>query len=312
MKLEPLPKLSQEMTQVREIILDLFRRIGIADRFCFKGFDPLVKNSFADVIRTWDLGLPGHVLSKYERVALFMATTSYHYTSVDFQVYIALYTLLVLLVDDDIMPTHIIREFPARLLDGRPQLHPILTHLTEQLTNVRQYFPLFCANLVTINTLDFVNAEMFVRDEGGPMVQGRTGVGYIDYIRVKNGLGETYAAFIWPQSQFPETRRYVQTFPYIAIYIPLINDIYSFHKETMAAETENYVTQYRAAWTTSAIDSLREIADRVADLHIKIDEILGDSPERRAWDMFCVGYTEFHLHSPRYRLGEIIPEYCLP
>ena len=143
-----------------------------------------------------------------------MAVTAYRHTPVDVQLDIALYTFLGIMVDEpDIMTCSTIREFPSRLFDGRIQLHPILTRFAENLARMRQHFSAYGANIITTNTVDFVNAEMLIRDEGGPEVHGQLASGYADYIRLKTGLGETYAAFIWPRSMFPHTKTYVKTFP---------------------------------------------------------------------------------------------------
>lgn len=141
-----------------------------------------------------------------------MAVTAYRHTPFDVQVAIAMYTFLGILIDEDIMSIETIRDFPPRLFDGRPQLHPCLTRFAETLASMRSHFPPYSANIITTNTVDFVSAEMLTRDgtQGGP--DGKAS-GYADYIRLKTGLGETYAAFIWPREQFPHTRTYVQTFP---------------------------------------------------------------------------------------------------
>ena len=85
--------------------------------------------------------------------------------------------------------------------------------------------------------------------------------------------------------------------------------MFSFYKEVEAGETDNYISQIAAANGQSALQALKELADRVVMLDRRIRALLGDSPERKAWESFIAGYFEFHLHTPRYRLKELLPEY---
>ena len=114
---------------------------------------------------TYKLGLCDDQFRKYGEVGLNMAVTAYRHTSSDLQVLIALYTALVTLTDDDILPTEIISTFPQRFFDNLPQLHPVLSGLTKVLTTIREYFAPFSAAIITTASVDFIGAEMLVRDE---------------------------------------------------------------------------------------------------------------------------------------------------
>ena len=119
------------------------------------------------------------------------------------------------MADDDVMPLDALREFSPRFTDGQPQLHPVLTHLINELMEIRQHYSGFSANCITVSLLDFFNAEMFERDDGGLPI---TGLGphsaeHVDWMRWKSGLGDAFAALVWPKEQFPETQRYIQAIP---------------------------------------------------------------------------------------------------
>lgn len=167
---------------------------------------------FLEVADPWSLDIPDQVLHKYRIAGLIMATTAYRHTSVDEKVQIALYMHLGFMADDDVIALKALQEFVPRLGSARPQLHPALGRLVEQLTALREYYPIYNVNAVLINTLDFFNAEMFSRTDGGTMVHGLEGS---EYMRWKSGLGEAFAALIWPRSQFPETSGYIQAIPYV-------------------------------------------------------------------------------------------------
>ncbi|TCD67995.1 terpene cyclase [Steccherinum ochraceum] len=296
---------------VRQILLGLFQRTGIDQRFRYSGIDPTMEKQFYDEAYNWNLGLTDKQLRKYGTLGLNMAITAYRHTPPEVQLAIAQYTFLGILIDEDIMSTSVIREFPPRLFDGRPQLHPILTQFGETLAKMREQFAPYASTVITTNSAEFVAAEMLVRDEGGPSADRLLGSKYADYIRLKSGLGDTYAANVWPRAMFPKTKTYVQTFPYIAEYACYGNDFYSFYKESAAGETENYVSLLAAANDESTLETMEKIAARLSDIDNLVKESLGDGSHRAAWESFTAGYAEFHLHAPRYRLRELIPEYYL-
>ncbi|TCD67997.1 terpene cyclase [Steccherinum ochraceum] len=298
--------------QVRSLLPRFFQEIGILKRFRFCGVDAALEQSFFSAISGWSLDMTEEQLQRYATVGLVMATTAYRHTPPDVQLAIALYTFFLPIIDDDdILSYEMIRQFPSRLLEGSPQLHPVLVHLVDNLASMRHLFPIYSATTITADTIVFMNAEVQIRDGGEVDIRRDVSVGYVDYIRMKTGLGEAYAAFIWPQLLFPETKRYIQTLPHVAKFIALGNDLLSFYKESAAGETENYVSQYTASHGVSEGQALSDITDTLVDLDARIKLTLGAGPERDAWESFLVGYAEFHLHNPRYRLSEILPEYCV-
>jgi len=281
----------------------------VSNHFRWNGMDPVVKGKALDIAKSWNLGLPDGVLDKYLTVGLVIAITAYGHTPFDTQVAIALYTLCCTIADDTIMSNEILREFVPRFFDGQPQLHPILTHLVEELTILRKQYSSYSGNALVISTLEFINAEMFLRDEGGSELRAREATDYVDYIRWKTGVGEAYGAFIWPRALFPETKTYIQAMPNALQFICLCNDLMSYYKEATAGETDNYVSQWTVVCGQTALDTLEAMTTRLVNLDERVKAVLGNTPERRAWELFTAGYTEFHLYTPRYLLKDLLPEY---
>jgi len=296
-------------SRTREVVLEFLERSGISMPVRFSGVDPIVKQRVREVATTWDLGnIPAKVVEKYMALGLIMATVAYRHTPIDVQVYIALYMCAGFMADDDIMPLDALREFSSRFTAGRPQLHPLLTRLIQLVVEMREHYSSYSANVITISSLEFFNAEMFARDEGSTMLRSPRSSEYIDSFRWKSGLGEAFAVLVWPRAMFPETARYIQAIPYVSKFVCLGNDLMSFYKETSAGETDNYVSQHAAIHNQSATRSLQDIADRLITLDDQVRSVLGEGPERDAWEAFSVGYIECHLYIPRYRLQELIPE----
>ncbi|TCD67994.1 terpene cyclase [Steccherinum ochraceum] len=308
---EPAASLEAQNANVckRQLLLDFIKRTGVSDNFHWGGMDTTVSSKALEIAKSWNLGLSDAVLEKYLWVGLVIGTTGYRHTPIDVQVLVSVYTLCATMCDDHIMTNEMIREFGSRFFSGQPQLHPILTALVECLSTSRQHCSPYMSNTIAVSTVDFLNAEMFMRDEGGSDLQVPEAASYIDYLRWKTGVGEAYAAFIWPKSLFPETKTYIQAMPDAVQFICLCNDLFSFHKEDKAGETDNYVSQRTAALRQSPLDTLEETVSRLVALDGSIKAVLGNSPERRAWEAFAGGYTEFHLYTPRYFLNELLPEF---
>lgn len=88
------------------------------------------------------------------------------------------------------------------------------------------------------------------------------------------------------------------------------SDLLSFYKEACEGETENYICQLAASKGISHVEALEEVKNTVVDLDQCIREILGDSPERDGWEAFRIGYVDLHLYNERYRLSDILSEFC--
>ncbi|KAI0080880.1 terpenoid synthase [Panus rudis PR-1116 ss-1] len=86
------------------------------------------------------------------------------------------------------------------------------------------------------------------------------------------------------------------------------SEILSFYKEELNHETNNYVNQYARAYNKSIPDAFQCIANDAIAYSNEVRRLLGDGPERDAWDAYMLGYIQFHIYCPRYRLEEVLPE----
>ncbi|TCD71927.1 terpene cyclase [Steccherinum ochraceum] len=295
----------------RELLLHLIKCTGVASHFHWNGVSPesAVKDKIFEIVKSWNVGLSEPMLEKYVGIGLVMVATAYRHTPFDVQLFLAKYTFCVAVADDDIMTNEMIREFCGRMIAGEPQLHPVLTALAGCFTAARQHYSTCMANTIAMSTVDFLSSEMFVRDEGGPDLQVPEAAAFVDYLRWKTGIGEAFAAFIWPKALFPKNKSFIQAIPDAAQCICLLNDVFSFHKEEKAGETDNYVSQRTRVLHQTPLETLEETVSRAIAIDARIKSTLGDTPERRAWELFVAGYTEFHLYTPRYFLQELLPEY---
>lgn len=66
------------------------------------------------------------------------------------------------------------------------------------------------------------------------------------------------------------------------------------------------MSQFATVHELSILEAAEKIASKImaADEHVR--KILGDGPEEEVWTAFTAGYAEFYLHTPRYRLQELL------
>ena len=75
-----------------------------------------------------------------------------------------LYDSLIYFDDFTKTNTSSVREFHARFVSNRPQLHPVLDYYAELLRNAWNHFSPSCANLVVSSSLDFVTGLILEYD----------------------------------------------------------------------------------------------------------------------------------------------------
>lgn len=69
------------------------------------------------------------------------------------------------------------------------------------------------------------------------------------------------------------------------------------------------MSQFATIHGQTPLEAVKTIAEKVLAVDQRVKDILGDGPERKAWESFTAGYAEFHLHTPRYRLRDLLPEF---
>ena len=89
----------------------------------------------------------------------------------------------------------------------------------------------------------------------------------------------------------------------------LLSDLFSFYKESLDEEQENYIHQYAQIYNRTIKEVVDDILSKTLASMEKVRCILGEGKAREAWESFASGYTHFLLYCPRYELCEVVPEY---
>ncbi|TCD63981.1 terpene cyclase [Steccherinum ochraceum] len=295
-------------TLARSAILDYFEKTRVTDFFGTLTPDPEVARRVRERIAEFKSGIPEKVCERYTVTGLDIVATAFRHTPPDAQVLSAICTFCTAAFDDGIVGMEASRQFTQRFIDRLPQLHPLLDLYVDTMVNMRGPYKGYSATAMVANCLDFGNAEMFTR-EAGALKLGPDSGAYVEYMRMKEGFSDCYACFIWPHETCPDPRRYIQAIYGAANFINLVNDMFSFYKETKAGETWTYIHNYARVNNLTIPQALEKVKEEAVAVVNRIRNILGEGPERDAWESFAAGYTQFHLHTARYQLKEILPEW---
>lgn len=290
------------------------------------------------------LGGDDDVLRRAIGVGATIAITGYsHLLDERVRIYIALYTGMVVYLDDVVL-SHIdaIRAFVPRFVARQPQQLKTLDDFAALLLETPQLFNSVACNIILSSTLDFVSSLLIQTDVLGVSVSHRaprevaiTDVSLPRYRRLPRSILCSSGAFqesemLSPPSSF--LRACLSTLGFmhyrtshtvcarssknfsICIYAEfdthltsIQSDIMSFYKEDLAEEVEDGLIWLAARnHNISAHESLCIIANETIDTHERA--LLSLEPFQDAYEAFCRfmrGYCDLHVESKRYKLQEL-------
>ena len=87
------------------------------------------------------------------------------------------------------------------------------------------------------------------------------------------------------------------------------SDLFSYYKEAKHGETGTYLHCYGTVHNMTVPEVLQNLVEQTIAVVKRIRTLLGDGIERHCWEEFAAGYTQFHLHTDRYELIDILAEY---
>ncbi|KAI7978465.1 hypothetical protein EIK77_006155 [Talaromyces pinophilus] len=249
-----------------------------------------------------------------------IALTCYAHTSLNVQEFIAIYTSYAITVDD-IGHEFVgdMKQFVSNLLDGHTTKNLILRGFFDLMKDHGSQFGQFGKDMMVKATIDFVSScylelelENRVSNATAKADQHHSAVNapeYAEYFRIKTGVSEPYAFFVFPEHLFREDdvlHAYLPAIPYMVKYFNYANDILSFYKETGADEKANYVYNQAAAHNISPFESLDMLCKKTVEAFHTVNTILAPNEElRRNVYQWMHGYLVYHMVSGRYKLEEL-------
>ncbi|KAF5384106.1 hypothetical protein D9615_003346 [Tricholomella constricta] len=222
---------------------------------------------------------------------------------------IGLYTWFLIYIDDvsakDIAP---FIAFEQRFLEGIPQMDPVLDAMASLLKRMFHQYSAFHANSIINATFECINGTCIEPALVGIHL-GRSSPRFPQFLRDRTGFSIAYALMVFPTSRPLDYVVCFQAMADMDVWISLTNDILSYHKERLAGETVNYVSNRACVEGNSP---LQVVADIRGDLlHARKNiyaalETSGDDAAARHWRIFECGYITWHLEQTRYRLADLV------
>ena len=265
------------------------------------------------VIKVADLGLSNHDLqpiASIHNLSCHFAESCHPNQPLEFKVYVAVYTWLLVRVDDIFLNSPELQTFTRKFGTGEPQGHPLLDCLARFLKHeTPKFFGSCVTNLIISSTLDGINGHIIESKflHGFPHSMSS----FAAWIRAKTGYGDAYGCFIFSEREFPETEWlgcYIQGLPNLGNVISYINDILSFYKERVLRQEANTLISNLAEENgRDVIASLKDVCTHTVAMTRDIRQ--GYASEGgallEAVDSYIDGYIKWHLETDRYHLSEI-------
>ena len=264
------------------------------------------------VVKLADLGLSHHDLQPMayiHKITCQFAELCVANQPLDFKVYVAVYTWLLIAVDDLFLNPPDIQTFTLKFGTGEPHGHPVLDCLARFLKHeTPKFFGPFLTSLIISSTLDGINGHIIESMFSHGFSQ--TTSGFAAWIRAKTGYAEAYGYFIFSEREFPENewlRRYIRAFPNVREVISYINDIISFYKERVLRRENCLISNLARENGCDVFASLKDLCTRTVAMNNGIRQLYAKEGDVlvKAFDTYIDGYIKWHLDSDRYHLGEI-------
>ncbi|KAL0948107.1 hypothetical protein HGRIS_010725 [Hohenbuehelia grisea] len=274
-----------------------------------------------------------------------MATATFgHLRDQNTKVYIAVYTALLMYVEDYLQnDVDLVSGFNARFVRGAKQAHPVLQALADLLGELQDRFEPVVASIVLTSALNYVSA-IWLEHETDSLELTEDAISFPGFSRWLSGSSEAFALFVFA-SELP-LRAYIHAIPDMMTFLNYSNDVLSFYKEELAGESANHISVLARVQGTRKLAVVRRIADETVACVRRLrglvrgkhlvgassgvaaleggavaamggDSSAGDVPVTDSGaahprsaaeivDALFTGYVSFHASLARYRLDELL------
>ncbi|RPA83933.1 terpenoid synthase [Ascobolus immersus RN42] len=258
------------------------------------------------------------------------ATIIYRSFPIEIQELVALYTIYYVYLDDNtennpsvFLPE--LRKFVFLMTGSHVEVCDPITRLAADLVRIEapRLYNGYGAGIIIKSSLDFamglmVEALSELKDPDGKVIAEygkRDSIGtvekYARFLRLKTGVSEAYAQFLFPKCKFPnEDDTLLAILPLFSPIMDNIdqgNDILSYYKESVVGDDKQ--TYFEMLERMTGVDKLlwlKKECDKQVGLVRGMRKMLVDNPlVLGIYEDFVDGYVRWHCNASRHRLGEI-------
>ncbi|CZR53884.1 uncharacterized protein PAC_03766 [Phialocephala subalpina] len=278
--------------------------------------EPIFDQEVIDVCLAQDLQLCTERLEGIAKVGIAAAKWFYPSHSREAQLAIAKFTALSVIVDDlgeSILEG--LQNYRMRMLLRQPLGVKVIQSLFDSVLDIGEYFGSFETDMVFKATMEYLSASLVEIENPGMLRPLRCTPGFNGYFRVKTGISEAYALFIFPESVLSSPHAQLPLIPDLMAFINNTNDIMSFYKESIVGEErDNCIHLHARANDLMVQEALMNFQRSTLKYLGRIKEFLiSNESLRKPVEKFIQGYLAFHFATPRYRLGELrLPSFAEP
>ncbi|KAG5734096.1 Trichodiene synthase, partial [Termitomyces sp. T112] len=191
--------------------------------------------------------LPANHMNKILHLAASLIELAYHDCTFDEKKQIALYNWYLIYIDDvsskDIS-TYI--AFQERFIRKLPQLDPVLDRLASVLHAMFDFYPVFFANSIISATFEFVSGTC-IEPSVEKLELSSASTRFPWFLRDRTGVAVAFALMLFPKSRQVDYVTCFQVMADMDFWISATNDLLSYHKESIAGETANYISNRAVA-----------------------------------------------------------------
>jgi intracellular sulfur oxidation DsrE/DsrF family protein len=258
----------------------------------------------------------------YVPTAAGLAAYSYPKLPFGAQLYITIYTALILFIEcDDHNQTTLYELENFGLIacsTTKYFTNPALVYYSRLLSEeTSKHWGPYASGTIFRASLDFL-LGVFLETKypkGLPTVPTGTCAQFPFFQRYKTGVGDAFTMFCFLEAMFPEQKylgRYIQVVPEMMNVVNISNDVLSFYKEHVVGDEENTLIFNRArTQRADPFQILEEQAEQVVACKNSVRRALDE--EKSLWEMcelFIQGYIAWHCDMKRYRLDELLGDHC--
>ncbi|KUJ09761.1 terpenoid synthase [Mollisia scopiformis] len=222
------------------------------------------------------------------------------------QFLLAKFLALTLIIDDlgeDILDG--MKNYRTKLLLRQPIGTKAVQSLFDVVSEAGEIYGGWAADMLFKSCLEYLSANALEVEQKGRLHPLRSTPNFAAYLRVKSGIGESFAMLIFDECK--EGCEYLVLVPELMRFMEDVNDMMSFYKECMVGdEQENSLCLHARSKGQSLLRSLEEYRTSALACMERIRDLLTENEGlRMRVEEFMMGYMGFHYTDSRYRLGEL-------